>query len=130
MNWTYYQKTGELVRPDGSVACVGYAGYGPGRNNPALQHVKKIGPLPRTTYRIGALMARHPKAGPNVVRLIPTNEAEMLGRAGFLIHGDNKTHDASEGCIIAPGPVRLEIAKAGGLLEVKAERATAAAVAS
>jgi hypothetical protein len=116
--WTYYQKTGELLRPDGTIACVGYAGHGPGRNNPALQNVRMVGPLPRGTYRIGPLIPRHPKAGVNVIRLTPVDPSKMFGRDGFLIHGNNKTNDASNGCIIAAPAVRLEIAKAGGLLEV------------
>lgn len=118
--WTYIQSTGEVLRPDGSLACVGYAGRGEGRNNPALEHVADVGPLPRGNYSIGKMMARHPTAGLWVLRLTPDPSNDMHGRSGFLIHGDNKTHDASHGCIIAAAKARAEMSE--GELIVKPEK--------
>jgi len=48
--WIWIIKTGELVR-DGKVIGIGYSGGNKGRNpegknNPAMQHVHDIGPIP------------------------------------------------------------------------------------
>jgi hypothetical protein len=41
---------------------------------------------------------------PPVIRLEPLPGTQMFGRpGGFLIHGDNATHTASQGCIIVDG---------------------------
>jgi hypothetical protein len=88
-------------------------------------------------------IGRH-KHGPDVLRLTPvsapsnpvyTDEQEsiiarlsaagdpqpwMFGRSGFLVHGDNALHMASEGCIIADHPTRVTLQQSPDLLEVKA----------
>lgn len=110
MPWTYIQSTGELKRPNGTVASTGYAGYGPGRNNPAMQGVKNIGPVPRGKYHMG-YGEDHPKTGRLTIRLVPDPSNQMFGRSGFLIHGDNKTGTASHGCIIAGFNARVEVDK-------------------
>ena len=108
---TYSQGIGTLSAPDGFLA-TGYAGADAGKNNPAMQDVKNLGPLPRGKYTItgpecvgttfpcpdchGATAHRH---GPYVLRLHPVDGNEMFGRAGFLVHGDNGHGTASEGCI-------------------------------
>jgi hypothetical protein len=43
------------------------------------------------------------------MRLTPVGH-DAFGRDGFLIHGDNLTHDASTGCIILPPEIRDMIA--------------------
>ena len=108
---TYAQGLGVLSCENGFLA-TGYAGADAGKNNPAMQDVKNVGPLPRGVYTItgpecvattfpcpdchGATAHRH---GPYVLRLHPVEGNEMFGRAGFLIHGDNGHGTASEGCI-------------------------------
>jgi hypothetical protein len=108
---TYSQGLGVLSCKDGFLVS-GYAGFETGKNNPAMDHVKNIGPIPRGVYRItgpecigttfpcpdckGTSSHRH---GPYVLRLHPDEANEMHGRAGFLIHGDNGKGTASEGCI-------------------------------
>lgn len=89
---------------------VGYSGRGRGRNNPDLQAVVATGPIPRGEYRVG-LPYTHPTKGPVVFRLTPSEQNDMFGRSGFLIHGDNARGDASHGCIILPRNVRDLIAK-------------------
>jgi hypothetical protein len=107
MPWNYSQSTGTLTR-DGQFIAAGYSGAGIGRNNPAEQAVRDVGPIPQGRYNIGppfdALVQ-----GPCVMRLTPVGH-DALGRDGFLIHGDNLTHDASTGCIILPPEVRETIA--------------------
>jgi hypothetical protein len=110
--WIWKQAAGELWRAlDGDPVKVsdGYSGHGHGRNNPAMQAVHDFGPIPQGTYSIGAM--RDTEAhGPCVLPLSQV-AGESFGRAGFLIHGDSHTGDASKGCIILPRTVRLAIAQ-------------------
>lgn len=100
MPWTYHQRTGLVTR--GSVTIRGgYAGHGAGYNNPAMQHVRGIGPLPRGSYTIGL-----PRDSRHVARyampLTPAPRMQMFGRSAFYIHGDSSAHpgEASDGCIV------------------------------
>jgi hypothetical protein len=43
----------------------------------------------------------------------------MHNRAGFLIHGDNQSHDASNGCIVAPPACRQAIQPGESLTVVR-----------
>lgn len=103
MSWTYHQSTGALLHNGRRVAS-GYSGSGAGRNNGAMQATHNVGPIPRGAYRIGTPYNTN-SHGPHVMRLTPVGH-NALGRSGFLIHGDNRTHTASQGCIILPRNVR------------------------
>jgi RHS repeat-associated protein len=108
----YSQSTGQLActDPRGNLylSCNGYAGNGPGLNNPNAQNQSNVGPLPRGEYTVGPSTSRR---GPVTRRLTPNANNNMEGRAGFLVHGDNRRndHSASEGCIIAPRRCREAI---------------------
>ena len=106
--WLYVQSTGKLYRPDGSLAGSGYSGVGTGLNNPAMQDVKNVGPIPVGLYSLGEVSN---EKGPLTIRLNPSSSNEMHGRDGFLVHGDNHlmNHTASEGCIIMPNATRQEL---------------------
>jgi hypothetical protein len=93
---------------DGHFVATGYSGAGTGRNNPAEQAVPNIGPIPQGRYRIGPPFDAV-KQGECTMRLTPVGH-DALGRTGFLIHGDNLTHDASTGCVILPPEIRDRIA--------------------
>ena len=86
--WTYEQKTGWLIDTRGFRLSKGYAGGGAGKNNPAMQGVKNVGPIPRGRYEIEEPIdtVTH---GPCVLRLVPDATNEMHGRSGFLMHGDS-----------------------------------------
>lgn len=85
--WTYFQATGELVTADGEVD-TGYSGHGSGRNNPGMQSVHNVGPIPRGTYSIGPVRDEE-ELGPCVMPLtLITGEA--FGRDGFWIRGNNQ----------------------------------------
>lgn len=109
---TYSQGLGTLATPDGFLA-TGYAGHGGGKNVAAMQHIPNVGPLPRGLYRIVGEPFTHEHCGPFCLRLEPDPANEMHGRAGFLIHGDNDTHTASEGCIVMSRAIRQQIVKEG-----------------
>jgi hypothetical protein len=91
-----------------------YSGHGPGVNNPNMQNVSGIGPLPRGDYTIGPIQNNVTGSGTmlrNSMRLTPDPSNQMFGRGGFLIHGDNSLHNksASEGCIILNPNARQKI---------------------
>jgi hypothetical protein len=87
---------------DGVFFAQGYSGFGEGLNNPSLEHIPNVGPLPKGLYDIG--IAYDSDHGPITMRLTPKHNTNTYGRAGFLIHGDLKAkpgkHLASHGCII------------------------------
>ena len=109
---TYSQTTGELRNAIGTLLGTGYAGHGEGVNNPALEAVPNIGPLPQGVYAINHPVdtATH---GPYVMWLTPDASNEMFGRSAFGIHADEIANPgkrlASEGCIVMSGPARVAI---------------------
>lgn len=109
--WTYEQSTGKLSH-DGEHTAVGYSGFGVGKNNPALEALHDVGPIPRGKYRFGA-MHDTDTHGPGVIPLFAFMDNDLHGRSGFLIHGDSKKDPgtASHGCIILPHDVRDLMAK-------------------
>ena len=113
MPWTYSQKTGYLTRGGHTYSKTGYSGAGVGKNNPAMQDKRAVGPIPRGKYKIGK--ARDTDLhGPHVMDLTPDGH-NALGRTEFLIHGDSVSHPgtASQGCIILPRAVREKISGSG-----------------
>lgn len=111
--FVYSQKTGEMwshADDSGTLGAqsvligTGYSGMGEGKNNPAMESVRSVGPIPRGSYEIGPIYDTQ-KLGPRVMPVTPIGH-DALGRSGFFIHGDNATHDASHGCIILPRTAR------------------------
>jgi hypothetical protein len=112
--YTYSQSTGVLAQ-NGIPMLTGYAGHGPGVNNPAMQDQHDVGPLPQGRYTM-TLLFNSPFTGLATIILEPNPANQMFGRSGFRIHGDNKDADqtASDGCIIAGHqPDRIAIWNAG-----------------
>ncbi len=113
--WIYSQSTGRLTYVDsnGNSAFVGtgYAGYGPGLNNPAMQNVPFIGPLPQGLYTIGPQQDNGNRSQSMVLTPNPGNQ--MFDRWGFLIHGPHKDdqHDSSNGCPVFKKSIRDQIGK-------------------
>lgn len=114
---TLNQSTGEIAGfdPEGNVVFreskYSYSGSreGNGLNNPAMEKVKGVGPIPKGTYEIGAAY-KGPTA--NSFRLTPTEGTNTFGRSGFLIHGDKiggPAFSASQGCVIIPKNIRAVI---------------------
>jgi len=112
MTWTFEQVSGKLYGPEGDLIAIGYAGGNCGENpegvnNPDLQQMSQVGPLPCGKYKRGEVIEGS-HLGPFAIRLIPDPENKMFGRSGFFMHGDNSKGDrsASEGCIIMSRQVR------------------------
>lgn len=108
--WTFVQSDGFILH-DSVNASQGFSGNGVGRNNPAMQNVANVGPLPCGLYMMSELIESDPQCGPYVIVLVPNAGNEMFGRSGFRIHGAEISNpDAgSDGCICAPRPVRMDM---------------------
>jgi len=85
-----------------------YSGAGEGKNNPLLQHIANVGPIPVGAWLLGEVDDTHGPLSIHLVHLF----GELWGRSGFLLHGDNALHigASSEGCIIAAHPEREYLA--------------------
>jgi hypothetical protein len=110
--WIWGQSSGILTR-NGSVVSRGYSGKGRGKNNPALQGVVGVGPVPRGDWKITERY-NSPNVGPyalviKAVDATPNNDThDATGRGAFRIHGDSikAPGTASRGCIILPRAIR------------------------
>lgn len=111
--WTYNQSNGTFSK-DGEEVGQGYSGFGDGKNNPDMQNIHDIGPIPQGFYEIGPPQDTSTH-GPHVMALTPADGADTFGRDGFLIHGDSIEHPgaASHGCIILARNLRDEISSSG-----------------
>ena len=116
--WTYDQSTGVLSCAGHAVAS-GYSGKARGRNNPALQGVAGIGPIPRGRWLMKSVY-NSGNVGPFAIILwsddgTPDDRDERTGRSGFRIHGDKirAPGTASRGCIILPRAVREKLWRSG-----------------
>lgn len=107
MPWIYRQRSGALIEPNGTVIAHGYSGKGIHKNRPESEHLKREGPIPRARWTVVDLEERTVTHGPFVLRLDTADP--IHGRDGFLIHGDNPDHTASEGCIILSRDIREAI---------------------
>jgi hypothetical protein len=112
--WTYQQSSGELSH-DGKLIAQGYSGFGDGKNNPAMETVIGVGPIPRGYWTIAGLPEETEEHGPYVLVLVPNSVTASFSRSGFLIHGDSIEHpgQASHGCIVLPHAARVAIWESG-----------------
>ena len=112
--WVYRQITGALVDPSGNVLAHGYSGRDTGKNNPAMQYVKAVGPIPVGEYFIGPPYDS-PNVGPYTLSLEAVIGTDTRGRGDFKIHGDSRRAPgtASHGCLIFGPKVRQAIWKSG-----------------
>lgn len=115
--WTFESRTGKLFDPSGKLVWTGYAGGNKGKNpegvnNPDMQDVPNVGPLPEGVYTFGKLFLES-HLGPYAIELVPDPANDMHGRGDFFCHGDHigAPGTASEGCIIMPRPIRERMFK-------------------
>lgn len=104
--WVWDQSQGALYR-NGQLISRGYSGKARGKNNPAMQAMVGVGPIPRGIWNITGRYDSK-RVGPYALILEPQNKSLALGRSAFRIHGDSVSRpgDASNGCIILPRKVR------------------------
>lgn len=114
MSWYYEQATGKIYLPGGAMLALGYSGNGPGKNNPAMQEVENVGPIP-----VGSWVMSAPRDtthhGPYAMPLTPMQDTNTFGRSAFMCHGDSIPHpgEASEGCIVLPRFARQRLWESG-----------------
>jgi len=114
--WTYSQKSGELITPQGVLLGHGYSGHGPGLDNPLLQNIHNVGPIPEGQWTVGAFFDDPGGKGPVVAHLTPCAGTETFGRSGFMVHGAHigETEPlSSDGCIILAHALRVAIRDSG-----------------
>ena len=117
---TFSQSSGSVSCTDGMSGDVyyhdrGYAGLGFGKNNPDMQDVPFIGPLPRGCYRVGKPVSGG-STGDNSMHLTPLfspdDSNSFRDLDSFFIHGKSKNKakqgKESNGCPILP-PDRTDI---------------------
>jgi hypothetical protein len=112
--WNYEQSTGVLSH-DGNEVAEGYSGKGEGKNNPDMQAVHNVGPIPRGVYSIGRPV-NDDIVGLYALPLTPFPDVEMFGRSAFYMHGENPATPgaSSDGCIVMePLSVRENIVASG-----------------
>lgn len=109
--WTYSQASGALRGPAAAIVGVGYSGTGAGLNNPAMQDVRDVGPLPCGWWTIGPAY-EHPHLGTLTMDLTPDAGTNTYGRDDFRIHGDNaaRNFSASKGCMVQDHGPRSQVA--------------------
>jgi Tlde1 domain len=107
--WTFVQQTGAILQ-NGEPKGAGYSGNGTGKNNPAMQADRNVGPIPSGFYTIAGLINEDPACGEYVLTLVPDATNEMFGRGGFRWHGDSIEYpgQASHGCIVSARPLRVD----------------------
>lgn len=108
----FQQATGKLFDETDALVGVGWAGHLDGKNNPTMQNVEDVGPLPVGIYTISDPI-NSAKLGPLAFSLVPEADNQMFGRAGFFIHGASIScaEMSSDGCIIMPRPTREMLSK-------------------
>lgn len=112
--WTYNQSSGGLSK-DGVSLGTGYSGFGDGKNNPHVEELHDVGPIPAGLWAICGPPFETKEHGPYVLRLEPEPGTKTYGRTGFLMHGDSIEHpgEASKGCIIMDRITRTRVYQSG-----------------
>lgn len=107
----FESSTGKLYDGTGLLG-TGYAGAPGGKNDPKMQSVPNVGPLPVGFYTIQP-PTNSTHCGFEAFPLVPDATNEMFGRSGFFLHGDSLSHPGggSDGCIVQSRPVRDLVAR-------------------
>lgn len=115
MAWLYKIKEHTLLNAAGDVVSTdGWAGHGAGKNNPDMENVKNVGPLPEGWYTIGEpVESAH--TGPYTLPLTPDLTNKEFGRGDFKCHGAAFEHPemSSDGCMIQERNIRENIHNSG-----------------
>lgn len=117
MTWLYVQESGELSKDGIIVDRNCYSGGGEGFNNPEMEMVADIGPIPCGDWTISGPPYSDPLLGPYVLQIIPRSTTITFGRTGFRMHGKPKPpadiNSGSKGCICAEERTRSAVYQSG-----------------
>ena len=116
---TFEISTGKWFLANGTLFGTGFAGHGDGKNNPDMQGVVGVGPLPIGVYHAVGMREHDPRTGWYTIVLEPEpmtrNYILSLGRNPdtFRIHGDSMDHtgESSDGCMVFDRSTRLDFWK-------------------
>lgn len=75
--WTYVQLGGRLIDAGGQLIAVGYGGSPAGKNNPQVQSVADVGPIPHGNNTIRPPHDT-PEHGPYVLSLTPAATTQIF----------------------------------------------------
>jgi RHS repeat-associated protein len=135
--WFWVQSTGELAHRNDDTGVVrrnvatGYSGHGDGVNNPAMENVENVGPIPSGSWTIGDSY-HHVRLGPITMNLTPNEGTDTHGRTFFRMHGaDAEGHqDDSTGCPVVGPNGRRQVSESNDnqLIVVSDENALNTAV--
>jgi hypothetical protein len=111
--WQFEQLTGKLSKDGILVSPDCYSGRWPdGYNNPAMEAVPDVGPIPCGLWTIGAPY-EDGKLGRYVMDLTPAKGTVTYGRSLFRMHGKPlppaDIRSGSEGCICADYVTRQRV---------------------
>ena len=120
--WTFVIRGGRLFH-NGKFMAIGYSGLDndnvddadDAKNNPDMQSVKNVGPIPVGLWKIVGQPYDHKTLGKYVMNLEPVDVPNLYGRDAFRIHGDSVANPgtASHGCIILARNWRQAIWESG-----------------
>lgn len=115
--WTYSQDDGVLDK-DGIIVDKGcYSGGGEGFNNPAMETVADVGPIPCGDWTFVGPPYSDPQLGPYVLQIIPRSTTITFGRSAFRLHGKPNLpadiNSGSKGCICAEIRTRSAVYQSG-----------------
>jgi RHS repeat-associated protein len=99
-----------------------YAGTAEHSNVVASETLVRQGPVPAGIYELSVdTNTANNNLGGARMRLTPLGDTEMFGRDGFLIHADSVANPGtgSQGCIIVPRAMRVEMTSNLGRLYVR-----------
>ncbi len=111
LDWAYFQASGQLWYVNKTLGMrifvdKGYSGRKEGLNNPSMQNITDVGPIPQGTYTIQRQQTNWTRAGKELeasMRLTESPLNLMWDRGGFLLHqGNFSTMNSSTGCIVLP----------------------------
>lgn len=114
--WIYSQSSGRLWDYRGQHVASGYSGFEEGKNNPKLEALKNVGPIPRGMWVITGLY-NSDSVGPFALKLEPCGHNALM-RDYFRMHGQSKSNwgRASKGCMIFPRSIRERVWNSGDKL--------------
>jgi hypothetical protein len=124
--WHYFSDRGWIDKDGILVSKDCYSGNGLGFNNPAMETVVDVGPIPSGLWKIERPPYTDPKLGPYVLKLSPATpefraRIIAMGRNPdtFRCHGKplppKDINSGSDGCICADAVCRTRIYQSGDI---------------
>ena len=87
----YHQASGNFIAINEATNAIvsdvmGYSGYRLGCNDPEMQQVRNVGPIPTGSWTVGATAVHGTKMGSYAIPVTPDHTTRTYDRSGFYIH--------------------------------------------